>query len=29
MKFLRTAGYNLFVHKTNKEILEDLKIEPC
>jgi hypothetical protein len=28
MKFFRTAGYTLIVHKNNKEILEDLKIEP-
>jgi len=28
MKFFGTAGYTLFDHKRNKEILGDLKIEP-
>jgi hypothetical protein len=29
MKFFRrTAGYTLFDHKRNEEILEDLKVEP-
>jgi hypothetical protein len=29
MKFFRrTAGYTLFNHKRNKEILEELKLEP-
>jgi hypothetical protein len=26
--FRRTAGYTLFGHKSNKEILEELKAEP-
>jgi len=26
--FRRTAGYTLFNHKSNEEILEDLKVEP-
>jgi len=26
--FRRTAGYTLFDHKSNEEILEELKIEP-
>jgi hypothetical protein len=26
--FRRTAGYTLFDHKSNEEILEDLKAEP-
>jgi hypothetical protein len=26
--FRRTAGYTLFYHKSNEEILEELKIEP-
>jgi hypothetical protein len=30
MKFLRrTAGYTLFDHKRNKEILAELKVEPA
>jgi hypothetical protein len=29
MKFFRrTAGYTLFDHKRNEEILEELKVEP-
>jgi hypothetical protein len=27
-EFFRTAGYTLFDHKRNKEILEELKVEP-
>jgi hypothetical protein len=27
MKFFRTAGYTLYDHKNNKEILEELKVE--
>jgi len=26
--FIRTAGYTLFDHKRNEEILEELKVEP-
>jgi hypothetical protein len=26
--FRRTAGYTLFEHKKNEEILEELKVEP-
>jgi hypothetical protein len=30
MKFFRrTAGYTLFDHKNNEEILEELKVEPA
>jgi len=28
MKFFRTAGYTLFDHKMNEEILEELKVVP-
>jgi hypothetical protein len=28
MKFFRTDGYTLFGHKSNEEILEELKAEP-
>jgi hypothetical protein len=28
MKFFRTDGYTLFDHKRNKEILEDVQLEP-
>ena len=28
MKIFRTAGYTLFGHKSNEEILEELKVEP-
>jgi hypothetical protein len=28
IKFFRTAGYTLFDHKRNDEILEELKVEP-
>jgi len=27
--FIRTAGYIVFDHKRNKEILEELKVEPA
>jgi hypothetical protein len=26
--FIRTAGYILFYHKSNDEVLEELKVEP-
>jgi hypothetical protein len=29
MKFFRTAAYNLFDHRRNEEILEELRVEPA